>query len=58
MSYVTLPSNKQNLVKSPSMNEKMGKVGLRLYNIAQGVKDSCQGEKVLKVPIVQKSFNL
>jgi hypothetical protein len=55
---MTLPVNKQNLNKSASLNEKMIKVGARLYNITMGTKDNCQIEKVMKVPIAQKSFNL
>lgn len=58
MSCMTLPLNKQTLSKSPSLNDKMIKVGARLYNIPVGTRDNCQVEKVMKVPIAQKSFNL
>jgi hypothetical protein len=55
---MTLSLNKQNLNKSTSLNEKMMKVGARLYNITMGSRDSCQIEKVMKIPIAQKSFKL
>ena len=57
MSCMTLHFNKQNLSKSPSLNDKM-KVGAKLYNMPAGQRDICQVEKVMKVPIAQKSFNL
>lgn len=57
-SYMTLPVNRQTLTKCPSLNDKMIKVGARLYNIQGSAKDNSQMEKVLKVPIAQKSFNL
>ncbi len=57
MSCMTLHLNRQKLSKSPSLNEKM-KVGTKLYNIPTGQRDICQVEKVMKVPIAQKSFNL
>ena len=56
MSCMTLPSGKQSAGKSPPMNEKMMKAGTRLHNIGTG--GNCQAEKVVKVPIAQKSFNL
>ena len=58
MSYMTLPSGKQSLAKSPSMNEKMMKVGTRVYIIVGGIRDNCHVEKVVKVPIAQRNFNL
>ncbi len=58
MSYMTLPLGKQTLVKTPSINEKMMKVGTRVYNIVGGSRENCQAEKVVKVPIAQRSFNL
>ena len=55
VSYVTLPSNKQALQKSSSMADKLNKIGLKMIS---NVRDTNEKEKVIKIPIAQKNYNL
>ncbi len=60
MSYATLGSNRVNqpLLKSPSVGERLTRVSGKLYNVVVSTNLHVEREKVMKVALMQRKFDL